>query len=31
MLVDPKERDDWVAEFELDLASSRGLGRLILK
>ena len=23
MLVDPKEHNDWVAEFELDLARSR--------
>jgi CHASE3 domain sensor protein len=26
MLVDPEEHNDWVAEFEVDLAASRAAG-----
>ena len=31
MLVDPEENNDWVAEFEVDLAESRKLGEPALK
>jgi len=31
MLVDPKEDNDWVAEFEVDLAESRKLGAPTLR
>ncbi len=31
MLVDPEENNDWVAEFEVDLAESRKLGEPTLK
>jgi hypothetical protein len=31
MLVDPKEHNDWVAEFEVDLARSRETGELVLR
>jgi hypothetical protein len=31
MLVDPEEHNDWVAEFEVDLAESRKLGEPALK
>jgi hypothetical protein len=31
MLVDPEENNDWVAEFEVDLAESRKLGEPSLK
>ncbi|SPE59294.1 DEAD/DEAH box helicase domain protein [Verrucomicrobia bacterium] len=31
MLVDPDEHNDWVAEFEADLAQSRALGQPTLK
>jgi len=31
MLVDPKEANDWVAEFEVDLAESRKLGEPVLR
>ena len=31
MLVDPEEHNDWVAEFEVDLAESRKLGEPILR
>jgi superfamily II RNA helicase len=31
MLVDPEEANDWVAEFEVDLAQSRTLGEPFLK
>jgi hypothetical protein len=31
MLVDPEEANDWVAEFEVDLAQSRTLGEPILQ
>jgi hypothetical protein len=31
MLVDPDEHNDWVAEFEVDLAESRKLGEPTLK
>ena len=31
MLVDPEENNDWVAEFEVDLAESRKIGEPILK
>jgi superfamily II RNA helicase len=31
MLVDPKEANDWVAEFEVDLAESRKLGAPVLR
>jgi len=31
MLVDPKEDNDWVAEFEVDLAQSRAAGGPILR
>ena len=31
MLVDPEENNDWVAEFEIDLAESRKLGEPVLK
>jgi superfamily II DNA/RNA helicase len=31
MLVDPEEHNDWVAEFEVDLAASRTLGGPALK
>lgn len=31
MLVDPEEHNDWVAEFEEDLAQSRVLGEPFLR
>jgi hypothetical protein len=31
MLVDPEEANDWVAEFEVDLAQSRALGEPVLQ
>jgi superfamily II DNA or RNA helicase len=31
MLVDPEEANDWVAEFEVDLAQSRALGEPFLR
>jgi superfamily II RNA helicase len=31
MLVDPEEHNDWVAEFEVDLAQSRGAGAPVLR
>ncbi len=31
MLVDPAEANDWVAEFEVDLAASRTAGEPTLK
>ena len=31
MLVDPEEDNDWVAEFEVDLAQSRALGEPFLR
>jgi len=31
MLVDPEEHNDWVAEFEVDLAQSRALGEPFLR
>src|ERR1017187_5676475 len=31
MLVDPEEDNDWVAEFEVDLAQSRALGEPFLQ
>ena len=31
MLVDPEENNDWVAEFEIDLAESRKLGEPVMK
>ena len=31
MLVDPEEHNDWVAEFEVDLAQSRTAGEPVLK
>jgi hypothetical protein len=31
MLVDPEEANDWVAEFEVDLAQSRTLGEPFLQ
>jgi hypothetical protein len=31
MLVDPEEHNDWVAEFEVDLAESRKLGESTLR
>ena len=31
MLVDPEEHNDWVAEFEVDLAESRKLGEPVLR
>jgi hypothetical protein len=31
MLVDPEEANDWVAEFEADLAQSRTLGEPFLQ
>ena len=31
MLVDPEEANDWVAEFEVDLAQSRALGEPLLQ
>jgi hypothetical protein len=31
MLVDPEEHNDWVAEFEVDLAGSRSLGEPMLR
>ena len=31
MLVDPEENNDWVAEFEVDLAESRKAGEPVLK
>ena len=31
MLVDPEEHNDWVAEFEVDLAESRKAGEPVLK
>jgi hypothetical protein len=31
MLVDPDEHNDWVAEFDVDLAESRKLGEPVLK
>ena len=30
MLVDPEENNDWVVEFEVDLAESRKLGEPVL-
>jgi hypothetical protein len=30
MLVDPQEHNDWVAEFEVDLAKSRALAEPVL-
>ena len=30
MLIDPEEHNDWVAEFEVDLAESRKLGEPVL-
>ena len=31
MLVDQEEHNDWVAEFEVDLAQSRALGEPVLR
>ncbi len=31
MLVDPEEQNDWVAEFEIDLAQSRAAGKPFLR
>jgi len=31
MLVDPEENNDWVAEFEVDLAASRSAGAPVLR
>jgi hypothetical protein len=31
MLVDPEEHNDWVAEFEVDLARSRETGQPVLR
>jgi hypothetical protein len=31
MLVDPAEANDWVAEFEVDLAQSRTTGEPVMK
>jgi hypothetical protein len=31
MLVDPQEHNDWVAEFEVDLAQSRAAGQPVLR
>jgi superfamily II RNA helicase len=31
MLVDPEEHNDWVAEFEVDLAGSRSLGEPMIR
>jgi hypothetical protein len=31
MLVDPEEHNDWVAEFEVDLAQSRATGEPVLQ
>jgi hypothetical protein len=31
MLVDPEEHNDWVAEFEVDLAASRTLSEPFLQ
>ena len=31
MLVDPEEHNDWVAEFEIDLAESKKLGEPVMK
>jgi len=31
MLVDPEEANDWVVEFEVDLAQSRALGEPVLQ
>jgi superfamily II RNA helicase len=31
MLVDPEEHNDWVAEFEVDLAGSRSLGEPMMR
>jgi hypothetical protein len=31
MLVDPEEHNDWVAEFEVDLASSRKAGEPVMR
>ncbi|MEO6182313.1 MAG: DUF3516 domain-containing protein, partial [Verrucomicrobiota bacterium] len=31
MLVDPEEQNDWVAEFEIDLAQSRLAGKPFLR
>jgi hypothetical protein len=31
MLVDPEEHNDWVAEFEVDLAGSRRLGEPMMR
>jgi hypothetical protein len=31
MLVDPEEANDWVAEFEVDMAQSRALGEPVLQ
>jgi hypothetical protein len=31
MLIDPEEHNDWVAEFEVDLAQSRAAGEPVLK
>jgi hypothetical protein len=31
MLVDPEEHNDWVAEFEIDLAESRKVSEPVLR
>ena len=31
MLVEPEEHNDWVAEFEVDLARSREIGEPMLR
>jgi hypothetical protein len=31
MLIDPEEKNDWVAEFELDLPQSRAAAEPILR
>jgi hypothetical protein len=31
MLVDPEEANDWVAEFDVDLAESRTAGEPVLR
>jgi hypothetical protein len=31
MLVDPEEHNDWVAEFEVDLAQSRESGEPVMR
>ena len=31
LLVDPAEHNDWVAEYEVDLARSRGTAELLLR